>query len=69
MYFLNPNEVVTSKATGRAVKILAVVKSGSVSRENLVAVCETRRDVLGRVYAKPETTKLVKQGSIERRYN
>lgn len=65
---LKQNQVVTSKATGKAIKVLAIVKTDKVARNQLVVVADTRQDKLGRVYKKTDTSRIILNGSVERRY-
>lgn len=65
---LNVNDVKSSKATDKRVKVLAIVKESSRKAENKVVVVNARTDRLGRAYAIKGTERIVFQDSIRRRY-
>ena len=66
---LDINDVVRSKATNKALKVMAVVKKTTRKAENVVVVAETRTDSLGRVYRVEGTERMLLQDSIRRRYS
>lgn len=65
---LNSNDVVTSKVSGKVLKVVSVVKTNSRKAENKVVVVDTRTDVLGRTYQIKGTERILLQDSIRRRY-
>lgn len=65
---LDTNSVVTSKATGKALKVIAVVKESTRKAENKVVVADARTDCLGRAYQIKGTERILLQDSIRRRY-
>jgi hypothetical protein len=69
MFQVSINQEFLSKKSNKVIKVLGVVKSeDGIARNNLVMVCDTRQDSLGRTYRLPDTSRLVRQGSIERKY-
>ena len=65
---LKEDQIVVSKVTGKILKVLAIVKTDNISRNQMVVVADTRQDKLGRIYKKPDTSRIILNGSIERRY-
>lgn len=65
---LEAKSVVASKATGKTLKVIAVVKQTTRKAENKVVVADARTDSLGRAYLIKGTERILLQDSIRRRY-